>query len=338
MSREWTAETLLELGRSYQAAAVMAAAADLDIFPCLARAPLTASEAARQLGCDLRGLTALLDALAALELLDKRGDAYHLAAGTAEYLSEESAQSILAMTQHQANCLRNWAQLARVIKEGKPAERIPSVRGLERDQRAFIGAMHNICVAVADEVVRAVQPLRFRHLLDVGGASGTWTLAFLRACPEANATVFDLPHVIPLAQKRLADAGLVGRVRLVAGDFLDDPLPGGADLAWVSAIVHQNSRAQNRRLFANVFGALVPDGRIAIRDLVMEDSRTRPVAGALFAMNMLAATQGGGTYTFAELKEDLEASGFTAACLTRQDQTMNSVVVATKARVNCGHR
>jgi SAM-dependent methyltransferase len=334
MNHEWTADCLLEMGRAYQPAAVLAAAADLDLFPLLARAPQTAAQAAATLQCSLRGVTMLLDALAALELLEKNGDLYRLAPGTEGFLTETGPGSILAMTQHQANCLRNWAQLARVIKEGRPAHRTPSVRGPERDQEAFIGAMHNICLPVADTVVQAVQPLRFGHLLDVGGASGTWTMAFLRACPEAAATLFDLPPVMPLAARRLAEAGLAARVRLAAGDFMVDTLPGGADLAWVSAIVHQNSRAQNRSLFANVYQALVPGGRIAIRDLIMDASRTRPVAGALFALNMLVATEGGGTFSLEELREDLEACGFTEAQAARQDDTMNSVVVAVKpARV-----
>ena len=100
--------------------------------------------------------------------------------------------------------------------------------------------MHNVSAPNADQVIKAIRPLQFRHLLDIGGASGTWTIAFLRACPSAQATLFDLPSVIPLARRRLRTAGLTGAVKLVAGDFLKDPLPTGADLAWVSAIVHQN--------------------------------------------------------------------------------------------------
>ena len=111
---------------------------------------------------------------------------------------------------------------------------------------------------------------------------------------------------------------------------MKDTLPAGADLAWVSAIAHQNSRVQNQHLFANVFQALHPGGRIAIRDLVMDPDRTRPVAGALFALNMLVATPGGGTYTLAEFDEDLRTAGFDGVKLVRQDQTMNSVVLATR--------
>ena len=120
------------------------------------------------------------------------------------------------------------------------------------------------------------------------------------------------------------------RVKLVAGDFLVDPLPPGADLAWVGAIVHQNSREENRCLFSAVANALNDDGQILIRDVLMDDSRTSPVTGALFAINMLVATEAGGTFTFDELREDLEAAGFTAVTVLRRDEGMNSIIRAVK--------
>ena len=326
----WAAEEILALGRSYQGAAVLAAAAELDVFGALASGPLPAADLARGLQCDQRALTILLDALVALRQLEKMGGDYALPAGLAAFLTPGGAQSVLAMCQHQAHCLRNWAQLARVVKTGRPAECLPSVHGREGAQEAFIGAMHNVSAPNADQVIQAVQPLQFRHLLDIGGASGTWTIAFLRACPSARATLFDLPHVIPMAQRRLAAAGLDQRVQLVAGDFMTDALPPGVDLAWASAIMHQNSRAQNRALFTKVLTALAPGGRIAIRDILMEEDRAKPVAGALFAVNMLAATEGGGTFTFAELREDLEAAGFAEAAVMRRDEAMNSIVVGRK--------
>jgi predicted O-methyltransferase YrrM len=328
--KRWTAQDLLALGRSYQGAAVLGAAAELDLFGAVAPAPRAAADLAQSLQCDLRGLTILLDALAALGLLEKTNRLYALPAGLEAFLTAHGAQTVLAMAQHQAHCLRNWAQLAMVVKTGRPAEHLPTVGGEGGQQAAFIGAMHNISAPNADKVIRAIHPLQFRHLLDIGGASGTWTIAFLRACPSAQATLFDLPQVIPMARERLKAAGLEQRVRLVAGDFTSDPMPAGADLAWVSAIVHQNSRAQNRALFAKVHAALVPGGRIAIRDMVMDEDRTQPVAGALFAVNMLVATERGGTFTFAELQEDLAAAGFAKVTLVRQEDTMNSVVLATK--------
>jgi precorrin-6B methylase 2 len=329
-SKSWSPEDVLAVVRGYQEAAVLAAAAELDVFGALASAPLTAAELARAVGCDLRALIILLDALVSVQLLEKVADRYSVPAGLEAMLKADGTQTVLAMVQHQANCLRRWAQLAKVVKTGLPAERTPSVRGEAGDQQSFIDAMDNISAPSARQVIQAVQPLRFNHLLDIGGASGTWTIAFLRACPSAQATIFDLPQVIGMAQRRLAAAGLSDRVQFAAGDFMQDELPAGADLAWVSAIVHQSSRAQNRLLFAKTFQALAPGGRIAIRDMVMEESRTEPVAGALFAVNMLVATEGGGTFTFGELRADLESAGFTEASVLRRDEGMNAVVVARK--------
>jgi predicted O-methyltransferase YrrM len=332
----WTAEKILALGRSYQGAAILGAAAELDLFSALSAAPLAAAKLARARGCDLRALTILVDALVALGLLEKAGGKYALPDGLEALLTKDGAQSVLPMAQHQAHCLRNWAQLAQVTKTGRPAEGTAGIRGEEGAQEAFIGAMHNVSAPNAAKVIQAVKPLRFQHLLDIGGASGTWTIAFLRACPSAQATLFDLPPVIRMARRRLGAAGLAKRVKFVGGDFTRDPMPAGADLAWVSAIVHQNSRAQNRDLFTKVLAALVPGGRIAIRDILMEEGRTRPVPGAMFAVNMLVATEGGGTYTFAELRADLEAAGFAEVGLARADEAMNALVVAKKPdTTNC---
>jgi predicted O-methyltransferase YrrM len=279
---------------------------------------------------DLRGTITLLDALVALNLLSKEGARYRLPKELAPVLTESGPRSFLPMLRHQCNCLRGWSQLAGVVRQGRPAERRPSIRGAEADRAAFIQAMDNVSAPTAPGLVKSLQPLKFKHLLDVGGASGTWTLAFLRAVPGARATLFDLPDAIPHAARRMKQAGLSSRVTLVAGDFYTEPLPPGADFAWVSAITHQNSRAQNRALFAKVRAALTAGGRIAIRDMVMEPSRTAPRAGALFAINMLVHTPGGGTYTLAEFDEDLRQAGFGPAKLRVPDSGMNAVVVAER--------
>ena len=252
MAKQWSAEEVLETSTSFQRASLLNAAADLNLFTCLHDKPMTADAVASELGTDVRATTILLDALAALELLKKQGDDYSVPEYLAQLLSEKSSNNILPMIRHRANCLSRWAQLARVTQRGGPAERLASIHGEEADRAAFIGAMHNFSKPVAAEVVGRLMPLKFSHLLDIGGASGTWTMAFLDAAPEARATLFDLPDVIPMAQKRLSDAALSDKVTFVAGDYNADELPAGADLAWLGAICHQNSRQQNRELFAKI--------------------------------------------------------------------------------------
>ena len=330
MNKPWTAHAILDLCRTFQPAALLAAAVDLELFDACGLDQLTAAQVARRVGCDLRGVTQLLDALVALRLLTKRQRRYSVPPRVVRVLTKTGADSVLAMAQHQANCYRRWGQLAQVIQSGQPAVRVSSVRGPVRDAAAFIGAMHDLNARIADQVVAEIPAIPFTRLLDVGGASGTWTIAWLRTHPRATAILFDLPHVIPLARRRLTQAGLQSRVKLVAGDFETGTLPAGSDFAWVSAIVHQNSRPQNRELFRKIGQVLPIGGRIGIRDFVMKPSRTAPRAGALFAVNMLAHTDHGGTFTFSELRADLVAAGFCAVKVVRQDPGMSAVIIARK--------
>jgi len=235
------------------------------------------------------------------------------------------------MVRHQANCLRSWAQLAWVVKTGRCAKDVPSIRGAAADQASFIEAMDEASRSLAPALVKRIGPPPFRHLLDIGGGPGTWTIAFLRAAPRTCATLFDLSHTMPIARKHIAAAGLQDRVRFVAGDFASGrALPQGADLAWISAIVHMNSRAQNRDLFRKTRAALADGGRVLVRDIVMRESRTAPASGAMFAINMLVNTPRGGTFTFRELSEDLRAAGFRRPSFLHKGEGMDSVIQAMK--------
>jgi len=321
----------METVRAFQPACIILAAADLDIFTPLSRGPMTAAALAKTLRSDWRATAILLDALAALKLLRKDRDSYAVVPEVAGLLSVDSPNSILAGLRHQANCLRRWIQLATVVRDGGPAERTPSIRGQTADMEAFIAAMDDFSAAVAPSVVGRLGSLSFQRLLDIGGASGTWTIAMLRAVPGATAVVFDLPDVIPLAKERLTAANLLDRVTVVPGDYNHDDLPGGADLAWLSAIAHQNSREQNRVLFARIHTALAAGGTLVIRDVVLNESRIEPPAGALFAVNMLVGTEGGNSYTFEEYRDDLIMAGFADVELLYQDEGMHSLIRARKA-------
>jgi len=128
----------------------------------------------------------------------------------------------------------------------------------------------------------------------------------------------------------LREAGLSDRVELISGDFYADELPGGCDLALLSAIIHQNSPEQNLDLYRKIHRAILPGGTLMIRDHIMDESRTRPPAGAIFALNMLVATEGGDTYTFREVKSDLEAAGFNDIRQIRQGENMDCIITARK--------
>jgi hypothetical protein len=323
-------EQLLSMMRGFQVPCVLAAGADLDVFNLLYAAPLSAADVADRLRCDRRAMTVLLDALSSLGVLVKSEEHYALAPGAAPLVVDDSPRSVAPMLRHQATCLRRWARLPWVVQSGRPADAGSSVRGPDADQQSFIGAMHVVSGSVAEPLIREINPGGFHCVLDLGGGSGTWTLAWLQTDPAVRAILFDLPEVIPLARERLTQCGVAERVDLVAGDFYVDPLPRGVDLVWMSAIIHQNSPDENRALYRRAAEALESGGRLLIRDIVMEPSRTAPPAGALFAVNMLVATAGGGTYTLAEIRDGLHSAGFEDVQLIRRDEGMHAVVSARR--------
>ncbi len=322
------AEQVLRLSRDFMECRIMLTGAELNLFTILGRKKQSAAEISGQTGLAPRGLASLLDALAAMGLLEKKDDEYSCGENVSRYLSEDSPESVLPMVLHAVTLWDRWSCLTEIVK-GAPCE--PDRPFAKPDElRAFIGAMHVVAAPLAAEIARAVNPGPARMLLDVGGASGTYTIAFLEMSPAMRATLFDRPAVIGMARARLESAGLLDRVNLVAGDFYTDEFPPGHDLAFVSAIIHQNSPEQNLDLYRKAYSALVNGGRIVIRDHVMSADRTHPKNGAIFAINMLVATANGGTYTFEEIKDGLGAAGFRDIKQIKTGEHMDSLIEAFK--------
>jgi len=323
-------QDILGLARSFMECRVFLSAAELNLFTLLTPAPLPAREVASRTGADSRGLTILLDTLSAMGLLDKRGEVYQCSPSASRFLSADASNSVLPMVLHMAGLWRRWSSLTSIVRGTQISDQITaSFRDVD-ELGAFIGAMDVIAKPLAPRIVANVAPGLSRALLDVGGASGTYTIAFLQAVPQMKATLFDKPEVIEIARERLGKAGVLDRVTLVPGDFYRDQLPAGHDLAFISAIIHQNSPDQNVSLFRNVFGSLDRGGRVVIRDHVMEPDRTRPKDGALFAVNMLVSTAAGRTYTYDEIKACLEQAGFIKVHLLQKGEHMDALVEAFK--------
>lgn len=317
MNPTHTSDSILKTTRAFHESRVLLCGAELDLFTLLAETPLSAAAVAEKRNADLRGISILLDALSALGYFIKTDGLYRTEPSAVPYLSADAPESVLPILLHQGWVWKNWSRITEIVRGKSTAGLDKTGEEAEASVEAFIGAMHAIGLKQAPEVVAAIGPGGARRFLDVGGGSGTYTLAFLAAAPRMRATIFDLPPVIELARKRVRAAGVQDRVSLVAGDFYTDPLPPGHDLVLLSAIIHQNSPEENGALYRKVHDALDPGGRIVVRDHVMSPDRTDPPDGAMFAVNMLAATRGGSTYTYEEIAEGLAAAGFERIRLIR---------------------
>ena len=312
MDMRHSRESINDLRQGFTTARIVITAAELDLFSLLANRPLTVDEVVSATGGDRRAMGILLDALCALGYLVKDDLSYQTESSVAPLLVADSAESMLPMVRHMGTMWKTWSKLTDIVL-GKDKAGGGGPGALHKDHiKAFIGAMHTAASKMAPAVVATVNPEGITNMIDIGGGSGSYALAFLRASNKIRATLFDLPEVIDMAKERIESEGMIDRVTLIPGDFYHDPLPAGYDLAFLSAIIHQNDHEQNKALYGKIFQSLKPGGRIVVRDHVMSPDRTKPLDGALFAVNMLVGTSGGTTYTFDEIADGLTAAGFSS--------------------------
>ena len=278
----------------------------------------------------------LLDALATFGFLTKNDGRYAVPEEFHAALDSRTPESQIPILAHWGACQRSWSQLAFAVKNGVPAPKTAGVGGPAAELRAFLLGMnsigHRIAPLLADEMARAF-PNGFERMLDLGGASGTYSLAFLKTKVVRNAALFDIPLAVEEARARFRGpegAPFAERVTFFPGDFYRDPFPDGCDLHWISAIIHQQDEKATRAMFAESFRTLAPGGVIAIRDVYAAPDRIGPPAAALFAVNMLVNTASGRVYTRAEVESLLSECGFVRFRTVRSADDMTSILAAEK--------
>ncbi|MCF8029906.1 MAG: methyltransferase domain-containing protein [Desulfohalobiaceae bacterium] len=295
--------------RGFMISRAILTAAELDVFTSLDNGLETAKELSQAKGLNERNTARLLDSMVVSGYLDKDRGGYRLTERGA-YLSANHSSTVLPMVRHMIHVWDNWSMLTDTVIQGVNTER-ESVTEMDRDkQRDFVEAMHVVGRDLAQQIAEFYGETSCSSLLDIGGGSGVYSLAFLRRNPSMQAVIFDLPQVIPVTEECISQEPESDRITLFPGDFYQDELPTGCDMALLSAIIHQNGPQQNLELYRKVYRALEPGGILLIRDHIMDETRTRPQSGAIFALNMLVNTESGDTYTFEEVRNELEQAGF----------------------------
>jgi hypothetical protein len=127
--------------------------------------------------------------------------------------------------------------------------------------------------------------------------------------PDLSATVFDLPPVVPVAQRYLATIGVVDRVTVVGGDFFTDDLPP-VDVLVMGNILHDWDEEQKKTLIGKAQKALNDGGRLIAIENVIDDARRENTFGLLMSLNMLIELPGGFDYSGAQFDSWCKGAGF----------------------------
>jgi cyclopropane fatty-acyl-phospholipid synthase-like methyltransferase len=182
----------------------------------------------------------------------------------------------------------------------------------------------------ARAVAQAVALDGEKRMLDLGGGSGAYSIAFVKAAPALHSEVVDLPDVLPITEEHIRQAGLSDRIVTRAGDMLSVSLePAAYQVVLLSAVCHMFSPEENQLLLHRAYAALAPRGRLVISDFILDADKTSPRFGALFSLNMLVGTQGGASYSESEYTAWLRSAGFTE-CKRVRIPGPASLMIATK--------
>ena len=306
---------ITQLASAYRDSKILLTAASFNLFDHLEE-PRSVEELASKLGAEPCALEVLLNALVALGFLEKSESRYRNSPEASRYLVSSSEEYLGHWLRHANRGFARWAKLEEAV-----FGRVPE----EESRLEFLLALDRFARIRAEELARAVSLKGKRTLVDLGGGSGAYSIAFAQRYGIA-ATVVELPDTAPATREILRQRG-VENIRIVEADFLSEDFGRGYDAALLSNIVHFLSEDKNRRLCRRVYDALAEGGIIIIHDYILEDSKVEPAEAAIFSVHMLLSSEGR-VYSWSEIEAWLREAGFRG--LRRIELSETRVVVGER--------
>lgn len=333
-----SAERLFSLCGGFIHSQVLAGCVRAGLFQALESGPRTLDRLAAESGLPRARLERLLEAAAALDLVERLpGARYALGELGAAMCGNAGVEALI---RHHDALYDDLAEPLELIGNVDFEGRLRrywayAASGDGEFGEEAVDAYSNVMAAsqsfVATQAMQAIDFGRARRVLDVGGGAGAFAIAIARRWPELRVTVADLPPVAAIAERRIEAAGLSERVAVVPVDAFAEALPSGHDLVTFVRILHDHEDDAVSRLLAAAAAALEPGARIAIIEPMADDTRAGRLIDAYFSIYLLAMGQGR-PRRFETLARFLEAAGFDAPKrLKTRMPIVTSAVVAQRS-------
>ncbi len=298
-------EKLQKTISAYQKSRIILSAFELDIFTILSENAKNLETIVKETGYDKRGTEILLNALCTTKLLKKKNNEYKNSK-TAEKFLVKGKPSFWGNLYHTNSMYHKWSNITEIVRTGENKKESITNNEEEKYIEYFIAAMHTRAKIQAPQTAELLDLSKITTMLDIGGGSGIFSMAFINKNPNIKATVFDLPDVLPTSIKYIENEGFSTKIETIAGDYLKNNFPGNYDLILLSAIIHINSYEQNEELIKKCANHLNKNGIIVISDFILDEDKTGPERATFFAVNMLSGTKNGNTFTENEVKNMFE--------------------------------
>ena len=338
------AGALFDLCAGFVYSQILFACVEIKLFEALAAGPVSVDALASRCGFKPDAMARLLQAAAALHLVEKVGMAktagektYRLGVHGAAYLGNPA---IGAMIAHHAMLYRDLADPLAIFKGEKTDTELakfwPYAEGdtpgsLAPDAVAPYSALMSSSQAlIADDVLDAYPFVDHGCIMDIGGGGGDFLVAAAKRRPDLHLILFDLPAVASRAEALFTSERLAGRAKAIGGDFKRGPLPQGADLMALVRVAHDLDDGDLDALLAKIFAALPPGGILLLAEPLADTAGAQKV-GAYFEVYLLAM-QHGRPRSGEELRDRLYAAGFARARVAPTARPMlTGLIVAQKS-------
>ncbi len=306
-NEEWNVGALLQLSGSYWETCTLHAAVKLDLFSAIEEGSSRPEQIAERFGLHLRGVTTLLNALAAMGLLVKLGDVYANVEASRSLLVKSSPQYLGHMIMHHHHLVEAWSRLDQSVRSGSPVGKNASER--EAGRESFLMGMFTLAMGIAPRIAKEIDLSGRKHLLDLGGGPGTYAIHFCLENPTLKATIADLSTTRPFAEKTIERFNLSDRIDFVPNNYLEDDLNGRYDVAWLSHILHGEGPDGCRVIIEKAVSVLQKGGSLFVHDFILDDNSDGPLFPAIFSLNMLVNTKEGRSYTESQIRTMLSEAG-----------------------------
>jgi len=304
---------LSELAYGFMASKALFAALEVGLFTGLASGPCTAAELASATGIPANRLCTLLRALTALGLVIERDGSYLNAPACERYLVRGAPHDFgeyfrLQVSQQIYPALVHLE--AGLAGTGGAFDTLAGLLADPAEAWTFTAAQHAGSLGAARMLAGRLDLDGATRLLDVGGGSGAFSIAFCDRHPGLRATILDFPAVLDVARGYLDAAGLAGRVDLLEGDAVARPWPGDQDVVLLSYLLSALGDAEIDVVLARAYDALRPGGLLVVHDFMLDDEGAGPVPAALWFLQYLAYRPDAVSFTAVELAGRLRRIGF----------------------------
>lgn len=281
-----------------------------------------------ELNADKRAMYIVLEALCGMGYVEKKKDKYIIAKRARPLFIKGGDEYVGGYLPHFMNKIKAWLELPLIIKGEKPGRKKPENIGV------FMNAMASRPDAIVEKVVDECLKRKkdARNVIDLGGGPGKYSRAFVSR--GLKAVLFDMPETIDHVSREFRLSGIKD-LTLKKGDFTNDEFVKEFkehlfDIVFMGNITHIYSDDENRKLLLRVGKLVKKGGIVAIEDFV----RGRSPLASMFAVNMLASTESGGTWTEAQYREWLNGAGFSCIEVIDLDGNEKQLITAFQEKIH----